>query len=86
MNASQPTCLAQLQEVFGEVFATDVPALTLETTADDIEQWDSLSHFELVIAIEQTFDVKITSQETRELSTVAKICQLLESKSGSEIA
>ena len=68
------------------MFSSDIPELTSETTADDIEQWDSLSHFELIIAIEQGFDIKITSQETRELDTVAKICHLLESKLGSEIA
>ncbi len=78
--------LGRLQSVFAGVFDGEVPELTIDSTADDIEQWDSLSHFELVFAIEQEFGIKIDSRETRELGTVAKICDLLQSKMDSNIA
>ena len=58
--------ISDLQAVFSEVFG-EVPTLTIETTADDIEAWDSLSHFELIFAIEQKFDLKVDSRATREL-------------------
>ena len=82
---SDQRILVELQPVFDEVFASPV-TLTADTTAEDIEQWDSLSHFELIVAIEQRFGVKITSQETRELGTVAAICSLLERKLGPDVA
>ena len=82
---SDQPLLTELQSIFDEVLAAGV-TLTAETTADDIEQWDSLSHFELIVAIEQHFDIKITSQETRELATVAAICRLLEQKLGPNVA
>ena len=77
--------LVELQSVFNEVFSTNV-TLTEKTTAEDIEQWDSLSHFELIVGIEQQFDIKLTSQEIRELGTVAAICRLLEEKLGPNVA
>ena len=77
--------VSDLQAVFSEVFG-EVPTLTIETTADDIEAWDSLSHFELIFAIEQKFDLKVDSRATRELGTVEKICELLQSKVNSNLA
>ena len=76
----------QLQAVFAEVFDGDIPEISLETTADDIEQWDSLSHFELVFALESKFGIKFDSRETRELGSVAKICELVQAKADSNVA
>ena len=43
--------LARVQEVFREELELDDLVLNDETTADDVEEWDSLSHVQLVVAL-----------------------------------
>ena len=55
--------LARVQEVFRDELEIDDLVLTDETTADDVEEWDSLSHVQLVVALEKAFNIKFTSRE-----------------------
>ena len=55
--------LARVQEVFRDELELDDLVLNEETTADDVEEWDSLSHIQLVVAIEKAFGIKFTSRE-----------------------
>lgn len=54
--------LAKVQEVFRDVLENDDIVLTPETSSNDIEEWDSLSHIQLIVAIEEELDVEFTSQ------------------------
>ena len=53
----------KLSEIFIEVLDLDEVELTDETSANDIEEWDSLSHIQLIVAIEKAFGIKFTSLE-----------------------
>ena len=53
----------RVQEVFRDELELDDLVLTDETTADDVEEWDSLSHVQLVVALEKAFNIKFTSRE-----------------------
>ncbi len=57
----------EMQEVFRNVFGDDQLVLTDETTAADIEGWDSLNHINLVIAVEKRFGVKFATAEISRL-------------------
>ena len=48
----------KLNEVFQEVFDDDSITVNDVTTADDIEDWDSLEHINLMVAIEKAFNIK----------------------------
>ncbi len=53
----------KLNEIFIDVLDLDECELTDETSANDIEEWDSLSHIQLVFAIQKNFGVKFSSLE-----------------------
>ena len=55
--------LEKVQDVFREELELDDLVIADETTADDVEEWDSLSHVQLVVALEKTFGIKFTSRE-----------------------
>lgn len=55
--------MTRVQKVFRDELEVDDLALTDETTADDVEEWDSLSHVQLVVALEKAFNIKFTSRE-----------------------
>jgi len=53
----------QLNALFCKVFDDNDIKITPEMTANDIEEWDSLSHVNLVVAIEKNFKVKFKDSE-----------------------
>ena len=55
--------LVMLTEVFKEVFDLDDVVITPHTVADDIEDWDSLEHINLISAVESTFKMKFKMKE-----------------------
>lgn len=57
MQAEEITML--VAEVFQEVLDIDDLVLTRETTADQVDGWDSLAHVRIVIAIEQAFGIDL---------------------------
>ena len=62
-----------LNRVFREVFDDESITVNDETTADDIEDWDSLEHINLVVAVEQAFKVKFTMGETNVMKNVGEM-------------
>ena len=57
---SREEVFAALDEVFQDEFDDDTLHVTDSTTADDIEDWDSLEHINLVVAVERRFGIKFT--------------------------
>lgn len=74
--------LATLTEVFQEVFEDDELAITRETTAADIESWDSLIHVSLLLAVEKRFRIRFSSSEVSSLMNVGMLVDLINAKKG----
>ncbi len=72
--------LAKVQEIFQDVLDNEDIVLTDESTADDIEEWDSLSHIQLVVAIEKSFGIKFTSKEILSWQNVGAMIDCICSK------
>ena len=66
-------------EIF-EKLDLDEVELTDATTADDIEEWDSLSHVQLVVAIEKAFGVKFTALEIMKWKNVGELVDSIAQK------
>ncbi len=71
-----------LNEVFRQVFDDDGIVISRETTANDIEEWDSLSHVNLIVAVEARFKVKFALGELQTLKNVGEMIDLINKKLG----
>jgi acyl carrier protein len=67
------TTIEQLNQVFRRVFDDASLAVAAETTANDVPGWDSLSHVNLIVAVEQTFKVKFSTKELLALQNVGDL-------------
>jgi acyl carrier protein len=72
----------RLTEVFREVFDEDDLVLRPEMTADDVSDWDSLSHIRLVLAASKAFNVKFSAAEVSRLNNVGEFADLIRTKIG----
>jgi acyl carrier protein len=72
--------LAEVNTIFRDVL--DLPELVLrpETTAKEVPEWDSLSHVQLVVAVEKHFKLKFTANEIRAFKNVGDLCAAVERK------
>ena len=72
---------SKLNEIFEDVLDLDeTPELTDDTSAEDIEEWDSLSHIQLIVAIEKAFKIKFTSHEILKWKNVGEMLDSMISK------
>jgi acyl carrier protein len=70
----------QLEEIFRDVFDDDAITLTPETTASDIEGWDSVAHVNLIVSIESRLKIKFKTSELGNLHNVGQLVGIIEYK------
>jgi len=67
----------KLNEIFQEVFDDEEIEVTENTSSDDIEDWDSLEHINLVAAVEQEFDIKFTMAQVVGMKNVGEMVDII---------
>ncbi len=70
----------ELTAVFREVFDDETIVLSDELTANDVDSWDSLSHVNLIIAIEMAFDIEFKQSEILNFANVGELKQSIINK------
>ena len=69
--------LERLTNVFQDVFDDDSIVLTENSTADDIEEWDSLNQIKIILACEKEFDIKLNARDINTLESVGAMLEHL---------
>ncbi len=68
---------ARLNKVFRDVFDDDSITVTPKTTANDIEDWDSLEHITLIAAVEKEFKMKFKMGEISSMKNVGEMAGIV---------
>lgn len=67
----------KLNEIFRDIFDDDEIVVTPETNSDSIEDWDSLEHINLVVAIEKAFQMKFSMDEVTGMKDVGEMVEII---------
>ncbi len=70
----------RLNSVFREFFDDEEIELDADTTADDIEDWDSLNHITLMAAVEDEFGIRFTMGEVSGMENVGEMVEIIKRK------
>jgi acyl carrier protein len=62
-----------IQRVMAVIFETPVAEITIESNQDNIGNWDSLKHLDLVVALEEEFEILFPAEEIGNLTSVRLI-------------
>jgi acyl carrier protein len=70
----------RLTPIFRDVFADRGLAVTETLTANDVPKWDSLSHINMIYAVEKAFRIKFSIKDARSMKDVGELIQLIKKK------
>ena len=77
---SRESILNELQEIFCELFDDSTLIINENTSSNDIADWDSLEHINLILAIESSFNIKFNMDEIAALKDVNSIIDAISEK------
>ena len=72
--------LERLQKIFRKVFIDEKLIIDENTSAKDIRMWDSLTHLELISAVEEEFKLKFTFNEVMNFENVGEMMSVIKIK------
>jgi acyl carrier protein len=70
----------RVRQIVADILDVDVSAVSLASSPDTIESWDSMQHLNLVLALEQTFGVTFVPEEIDTMTTVGRIVDVVDAK------
>lgn len=76
---------ARVAKVFSEVLGVTADTITDDTSPDNTPQWDSMAAMNLVVAIEDEFDVRLSTAEIVSMRNVAIVKKVLASKGAVDV-
>lgn len=68
----------EITEVMGDLFGVDPTMLTLDSSKANVKGWDSLQQVNLLLDLEQRFNVQLQAEEIARLKTVGDIVEMIE--------
>jgi acyl carrier protein len=72
--------LDRIRRVAADVLETSADKITLDSSPETIDTWDSVHHLNLVLALEQEFDLQFEPEEIDQMKDVRHVLEILGSK------
>jgi len=69
-----------LNQIFRSLFDDESLSITEQTTAKDVSGWDSLNHMNLIVEVEKTFGIKMTTREVQSLKNAGDLITIITNK------
>ena len=82
MGLSRDDIRHRITEILADIVDDETLELDDSTTADDVEEWDSLNHVKLIVAVEQAFNVRFEGDEITVPQNVGELVDLVARKLG----
>lgn len=70
----------KIQNIFREVFENPELKIFPKMTAKDVKGWDSFNHINLIVALENAFDISFTTEEMASMGNVGDLIKILQRK------
>jgi acyl carrier protein len=70
----------KVNDIFKSLFNSNQINIKREQTADDIDGWDSITHLDLIVAVEEAFTIEINGFDVMGLRNVGDLIDLIERK------
>ena len=77
MSMGNIDIIKEVNDIFIDILDNANIVLTRGTTANDVEEWDSLTHIQLIVAIEKHFKIRFTASEIRGWKNVGEMCDAI---------
>ena len=74
--------LERVRSIAADIFTLDLAAVPRSASRDTVSAWDSVAHVNLVLAVEQQFDVQFLPEEMLEMLSIELVAMLVEEKLG----
>ena len=73
--------ISKIEKVMRDVFSIDdKQIINNDSSQDSISNWDSLRHIQLVVSLEEEFEIEFNDSEITEITNFASIAKVIESK------
>jgi acyl carrier protein len=80
MQMDRDALKVKLTEIFRRTFADEHLNINESMTAADVKAWDSLSHINLILAVERGFNIRLTTRDARSMKNVGDLIELVAKK------
>jgi len=74
------TVFDQIRTIASDLFAIPTAQITVASSPENIESWDSVQHLNLVLALEEKFQVQLAPEEIEQMKNIGEVTKLVESK------